>query len=50
MQNNHSVVIHFSLTNKSVSDIISDKNIKNETELYALVQTQKSWAIYISNK
>ena len=42
MQNNHSVVIHFSLTNKSVSDIISDKNIKNETELYALVQTQKS--------
>ena len=30
------------LTNKTVSDIISHKNIKNKTELYALPQTQKN--------
>ena len=30
------------LTNKTVSDIIHYKNIKNKTELYALAQTQKN--------
>ena len=38
------------LTNKIVSEITSYKNIKNKTELYAIVQAQKRWLIYISDK
>ena len=32
------------LTNETVSEVISHKNIKNKSELYALAQTQKNKA------
>ena len=41
MQNNHSVVIHFSLTNKSVSDIISDKILKRKQNFMHLYKLKK---------